>query len=497
MGAVHHKLSNIDVSKSPGPDGWPPVVLKETADSISLPLYLIFVKSLNQGLVPSSWKRGCVSPIFKKGARNLPQNYRPITLTSIVGKILESLVRNALLDHFDRHHLLSDVQHGFVPRRSCTSQLLTVLEDWTKAIKNHSYTDVIYLDFSKAFDTVPHKRLILKLQAYGVHGNLLSWLTNFLSDRFQRVCLNGSCSGWKPVTSGVPQGSVLGPLLFVIYINDLSSCVSSCLFKFADDAKLYRLISNLTDIQLLQKDIDSLYEWSSNWLLNFSIPKCKAMHVGKCCFDDYFYYMDNQQLPNVCQEKDLGVLVDNELRFHQHTAFIVAKANRLLAIIRKTFINLDMVMLPLLYKSLVRPVLEYANAVWGPFFSKDKEMIEKVQKRATRMISSLKNLPYEERLRALNLPSLYYRRKRGDMILVYQIFHGLVNVNPLTFFPPASMDTTRGHNFKIFKSHTSVNTRSFFFSNRIISDWNSLPSAIVNASTINSFKSQLDNHWNH
>ena len=173
------------------------------------------------------------------------------------------------------------------------------------------------------------------------HGYIIS----FLSDHFQRVCLNGSCSGWKPVTSGVPQGSVLGPLLFVIYINDLSLCVSSSLFKFADDAKLYRLISNPTDIQLLQKDIDSLYEWSSNWLLNFNISKCKVMHVGRCYFDDYFYSIENQQLPNVCQEKDLGVLVDNKLRFHQHTAFIVAKANRLLAIIRKTFINLDMVML--------------------------------------------------------------------------------------------------------------------------------------------------------
>ena len=159
-------------------------------------------------------------------------------------------------------------------------------------------------------------------------------------------------------------------MYFVIYINDLSSCVSSCLFKFADDAKLYRSISNPTDIQLSQNDIDSLYEWSSTWLLNFSIPKCKAMHVGRFCFEDYFYYMDNQQLPNVCQEKDLGVLIDYELKFHQHTAFVVAKANRLLAIIRRTFINLDTVMLPLLYKSLVRPVLEYANAVWGPFFLK-------------------------------------------------------------------------------------------------------------------------------
>ena len=353
LDAIHQKLSNINVSKSPGPDGWPPAVLKGIADSISLPLFLIFTKSLEHGVVPSSWKRGYVTPIFKKGARNLPQNYRPITLTSTVGKILESLVRDALLDHFDRNSLLSDTQHGFIPGRSCVSQLLTVMEDWTSAIQHGSHSDVIYLDFSKAFDTVPHKRLIIKLQAYGVQGRLLSWLTSFLSERFQCVSLNGCCSNWRSVTSGVPQGSVLGPLLFVIYVSDMSSCVSSCLFKYADDAKLYRSISNSTDIQLLQKDVDSLYHWSSNWLLNFSISKCKAMHVGNCHFDDYSYLMNNQPLPTVCQEKDLGVLVDNELKFHQHTASVVAKANRLLAIINKSFINLDTVMLPLLYKSLV------------------------------------------------------------------------------------------------------------------------------------------------
>ena len=196
LDAIHQKLSNINVSKSPGPDGWPPAVLKGIADSISLPLFLIFTKSLEHGVVPSSWKRGYVTPIFKKGARNLPQNYRPITLTSTVGKILESLVRDALLDHFDRNSLLSDTQHGFIPRRSCVSQLLTVMEDWTSAIQHGSHSDVIYLDFSKAFDTVPHKWLIIKLQAYGVQGRLLSWLTSFLSERFQCVSLNGCCSGY-------------------------------------------------------------------------------------------------------------------------------------------------------------------------------------------------------------------------------------------------------------------------------------------------------------
>ena len=181
-------------------------------------------------------------------------------------------------------------------------------------------------------------------------------------------------------------------------------------------------------------------------------------------------------------------------KFHQHTAFIVAKVNCLLAIINKTFINLDTVMLPMLYKSLVHLVLEYANVVWGPFFLQDQVMIEKVQKRATWMVSSLRNLPYKERLRTLNLPSLYYCRKRGDMILVYQILHGLIDVNLLTFFPT---DVTHGHNFKIFKSHTSCCTRSHFFINCVINDWNSLHSSIVDVPTLISFRSLLDEHWKH
>ena len=167
-----------------------------------------------------------------------------------------------------------------------------ILEDWTRAIQRNSYSDVIYLDFSKAFDTVPHKWLLHKLLSYGVQGSLLTWMTSFLSNRFQRVAVNNSYSDWKPVTSGVPQGSVLGPLLFAIYVNDMPSVVSSKLFKFADDTKLYCTISSLLDIQTLQNDLDLLYNWSIDWLLRFNISKCKTMHIGRFTSDDYTYFMN-------------------------------------------------------------------------------------------------------------------------------------------------------------------------------------------------------------
>ena len=277
---------------------------------------------------------------------------------------------------------------------------------------------------------------------------------SFLSNRFQRVAVNNSYSDWKPVTNGIPQGFVLGPLLIAIYVNDMPSVVSSKLFKFADDTKLHRTISSPLDIQTLQNDLDLLYNWSIDWLLRFNISKCKTMHIGRFTSDDYTYFMNNQPLPTVELEKDLGIFVDNHLKFHDHTAAVAAKANRILAIINKSFANLDLSMFPILYKVLVRPILEYGNAVWGPFFVADQIAIEKVQRRATKLVTSIRNLPYNERLSILKLPSLYYRRRRGDMILVYQIFHGLIDINPSIFFASATISTTRGHNYKIFKPHS-------------------------------------------
>ena len=310
--------------------------------------------------------------------------------------------------------LLNANQHGFVPKRSCTSQLLMVLEDWTRAIQRNSYSDVIYLDFSKAFDTVPHKRLLHKLLSYGVQGSLFMWITSFLSNRFQHVAVNNSYSDWKPVTSGVPQGSVLGPLLFAIYVNDmpLLSPVSFLNLLMTQNFILPSPCSPL-DIQTLQNDLDLLYNWSIDWLLRFNISKCKAMHIGRFTSDDYTYFINNQPLPTVELEKDLGVFVDDHLKFHDHTAAVVAKANRILAIISKSFANLDLLMFPILYKVLVRPILEYGNVVWGPFFVTDQIAIEKVQRRATKLVTSIRELPYNERLSTLKLPSLYYRRRRG------------------------------------------------------------------------------------
>ena len=252
---VEGKLKVLRPSSSPGPDGIHPRVLVETAHSVAAPLSQLFRESLLTGELPSDWKLGEIVPIFKKGCKQAPANYRPVSLTAVPCKVLESLVRDRIMDHMIKSGQLHDAQHGFRPKRSCATQLLATLDDWTRAIEQGDSVDAIYLDFSKAFDTVPHRRLLRKLQAIGIRGSLLRWIEGFLTDRKQRVALNGVKSSWAPVASGVPQGSVLGPLLFVAYVNDLPDAVNCGVQMFADDTKIYRPVSNTADAELLQADI--------------------------------------------------------------------------------------------------------------------------------------------------------------------------------------------------------------------------------------------------
>jgi len=240
---VQTKLSALDPGKSPGPDNIYPLLLKSCAATLAHPLTILFNKSLSQGTVPSSWKMANVTPIHKKGSKRNPDNYRPISLTSILSKVLERFVKEAMITHMSENHLFSEAQHGFRSRRCCTLQLLEAMEMWTRAVDEGLPIDIIYMDFKKAFDSVPHRRLIAKLHAYGFRGELLQWLTDFLRDRKQRVRIGDSFSHWIDILSGVPQGSVLGPILFLIFINDLPDALQQCVKLFADDTKLFGIVS--------------------------------------------------------------------------------------------------------------------------------------------------------------------------------------------------------------------------------------------------------------
>lgn len=277
---VRKKILQLDVDKACGPDEMHPRLLKELVDEISTPLAMIFRKSLLDGVLPSDWKHAYVSPLFKKGAKNIASNYRPISLTSIVCKIMESIVKEKIMSHLMTENLVSRHQYGFIPGRSTTTQLLNYLNDCIEALVEGNVTDTIYFDFSKAFDTVPHNRLLKKLKCYGIKGQVLKWIKSFLKGRSQVVKVNGEESFPESVMSGIPQGSVLGPILFVIYINDLPDVVKSKIYLFADDTKLLSKIQSKDDSLYLQEDINALGKWSNDWLLKFNLDKCHVLTLG-------------------------------------------------------------------------------------------------------------------------------------------------------------------------------------------------------------------------
>ena len=490
---VQEKIQGLNPGKTPGPDGWHPVFLKNVSDLITTPLSMLFQKSLCEGIVPSQWLMASVTAIHKKGQKNLFQNYRPVSITSLICKLMESIVRDKIVTHMESNNQFSQHQHGFVPLRNCVTNLLLCMEQWTKMIDDGLPIDIIYTDFEKAFDRVPHQRLLRKIKNMGITGMIHSWISAFLTGRIQRVRVERELSSWAQVKSGIPQGSVIGPILFVIFINDMPDIVNSMCQLFADDAKIFRSVSSNNDNKKLQDDLDRLTEWSMEWQLPFNVDKCKSLHIGRNN-RKHIYEMDGKKLEQVKDEKDLGVLIDNELKFHKQTATAIKRANSVLGIIKKSFTLLDVSTLPLLYKSLVRPHLEYANVIWGPYYKEDIKAIERVQRRATKLVSQYKDMPYEDRLRALNIPSLAHRRHRGDMILTYKLMTGISNISKDDFFKTTNL-ITRGHQHKIFKQHASKFPRINTFSSRIVTDWNKLPSKIVQATSINLFKNQLDKHW--
>jgi ribonuclease P/MRP protein subunit RPP40 len=422
-----------------------------------------------------------------------------VSLTAVACKVMESIVGDHTVDHMKQNKLFSNSQHSFIGGRSCMSQLISVLEEWTQTLDEGGKIDAIYMDFMKAFDTVPHRRLLVKMQSYGIHGEVLTWVEAFLSGRQQRVVVNGAMSTWANVTSGIPQRSVLGPILFVIFINDLPDMVPCTARLFADDTKAYKAISSINDCVELQRDLDEMQKWATEWQMRFHLDKCKVLRIGRG-HPDFQYTMCKQgEPPHTLEEssveKDLGVFVDNQLSFSKHIQEAISKTNRLLGVIRRTYKFLDEVSWNLLYKGLVRPKLEYGVTVWSPRLQRDIDGIENIQRRATKMIPGFKDLSYEERLQRLRLPTLVYRRLRGDMIEVFKYMNNYYDVQVDGIFKRAISTRTRGHSKKIFKQSSNRPLRSHFFSQRVVDRWNNLPETVVEAPSLNAFKNRLDSHW--
>ena len=363
---------------------------------------------------------------------------------------------------------------------------------FTSMIDDGNDFDVIYLDFRKAFDSVPHERLLLKMQTYGITGNVLRWVEAFLKDRVQKVRVGESFSRETKVLSGIPQGSILGPILFTIFINDLPDEIECSCKIFADDTKIYNTTDNKNK---LQRDLDKLIEWSDKWNLYFNASKCKVVHYGNKN-PNYSYDIKNKNdsvtLLTSDDEKDLGVTFDGELKFDKHIGNAIAKANRMIGIIKRSFTFRDKDTITRLYKTLVRPHLEYGNVIWHPLLKRQSISIEKVQRRATKLVKGIGHLSYEERLKQLQLPSLKFRRLRGDLIQTYKIFNKIDNIEKDHFFTLVNDKRTRNSFQKIFLKRVSCNVRKNSFSNRIAPSWNRLSQATKTAKNVNTFKDLLE-----
>ena len=330
-----------------------------------------------------------------------------------------------------------------------------------------------------------------KLEAHGVGGNILTWIKSWLSNRRQRVAVEGNFSEWAKVISGVPQGSVLGPVLFLVYINDLEVGLVSELSKFADDSKLLKSVSSDEDLDIVREDLHKLESWAEKWQMEFNVDKCSVMHLVKndMCAD---YSLFNKQIKVSEKERDLGIIVDNKLRFSEQCNAVVNKANSTLGMIKRNIVSRDHKIISKLYKALVRPKLEYCIQAWRPYFRKDIDKLEKVQRRATKLISDCRNLSYKDRLVYTGLTTLEDRRNRGDMIEVFKLVKGLSKIDSSKLLCFSSNTRTRGHLYKLDKNRPTLELRKHFFSHRVVNNWNSLSADVVESESVNMFKNRYD-----
>ena len=498
---VYDLLCKLDVTKAAGPDEVPARLLREGAVWLAKPLATLFTLSLSQGCLPSDWTSANITPVFKKGNKHLITNYRPISLTSTVVKLLERLVHCQLTDFLESNNKLSPLQHGFRTGHSCQTQLLETVHKWACCLDRASSSHVVFTDFSKAFDTVPHERLLLKLEHVGIRGRLLTWISSFLLNRTQRVLIDGAASEWCEVTSGVPQGSILGPLLFIIYINDIGKDLSSHTGLFADDCTISTGVSSYHDCLSLQDDLNSLFRWANKWQLALNTSKCKVMCISRKRNPPTFqYHINNNNLEWVETFKYLGVKLNNKLTWDDHTLEVTSKAQRVLNLLRRTMYGCPRNAKIRAYTALVRPHLEYCAPVWTPNQQKLSCRLEKVQKRAARWICGVPRKSdgsgwtrsYSDLCSELNWMSLEQRRRFLIYCQMFKILHNLDCIKSADYFITKSR-ALRSHPYSVIIPHSRTNVFRYSFFINASNLWHALPLNLVQLTSLKSFKSNLVN----
>ena len=487
-------IKQLSDKQSLTPEGIPSYFIKRVSDTLLPHLTFFYQRSLISGSVPKQWNEAIVIPLLKKPPRIDPKNYRPISLTSSFCKICEIFLSKRLLNFFTSNSLLDQNQFGFLPGRSTLSNLMSCISSWQNSLQNNKPVDCIYVDFQKAFDSVSHQLLLYKLQKYGVSDVLCKWIASYLSNRSFKVRVNDCLSLPKPCTSGVPQGSVIGPLLFLIYVNDISWRLASPCFLFADDLKIFRELNCDFDSNILESDLECISIWATKWLMNINESKSQHLSVNSSSHPSQ-YTLNKVVIPNNNSVRDLGVTVCNDLSFRSHISEIVKKANRVANCILRAFQLRKISSYRKAFITYVRPILEYASPVWSPNTVMDTTSVENVQRRFTRIafrkcVSNPLTLSYAGRLVSFQLKSLAYRRLVFDLSLCYRIIHGFEKNPSLQLFTISR--SKRPHSFQISRNFASKRQVFGSFANRMPAIWNLLPSHVVEAGTLSAFHARLE-----
>lgn len=429
---IERKLGLLDGSKGAGPDDITPAVLKYCKSVLAPHLSIFFSMMLKSGVFPNNLKPGFLVPIYKSGDNTSVKNYRPIVIQSAVAKLFESLVLDIL--SFPFRSIIIPEQHGFRSGKSTMTNLCVFSNSVLSAFSRGRQVDCIYLDFSKAFDKVSHVHLMAKLRALGIGGPLLDWFRSYLTGRTLRVRfasdISTSCIN---VSSGVPQGSHLGPFLFSVFINDIGETLDSNLLLFADDIKIYKEISSTREQIGLQEDLKKIESWCANNKMELNVGKCLIMSFGRQrTVQLYNYQLHNTELMRVTEVRDLGVIMTPTLDPGVHIDKICHKANSILGLIIRSSRGFSIQSLRTLYVALVRPILEYASCVWAPYQIGHCGALDSIQRRFIRLVGVRSGVPYlevdiGEVARALNIPSLSSRREAQDLIFLFKLVNSYVD----------------------------------------------------------------------
>jgi len=494
-------LLSLKVKKANGPDGISNLILKKTAEKISIPLAHIFNRSFEMGYFPSSWKCAHVQPLFKSKDRQDKTNYRPISLLPCVSKVQERIVYKRLYEYCESHNLLNERNSGFRQNDSAINRLLYITQNVYKGLDEGKDICIVFLDISKAFDKVWHIGLLFKLRQLGISGKLLDWISSYLSDRRQRVVISGTTSDWEFLHAGVPQGSILGPLLFLIYISDITDGIVSNMNLFADDSLLMEAFTDIYEAcTKLNNDLDHLSAWAAQWLVVFSEPKTVYMLLSNRQREAFRnhpdLFLNNICLNEVSNHSNLGVIFSNDMSWNLHIQKILLKANGALSCIQRASMFLTRSTKAHLYKSLVLPIIDYGDVIYDNAPMHLKEKLNQLQRKAALMCTrAYRHTESMKLLQELGWNSLESRRKMHRLNLFYKIKNKLTRPYLSSLCPGTVGERAERYNLRnrndISKSalRTSKALNSYF--PKTANEWNALSPSLRNLTTYNHFKSKL------